>query len=386
MKCHRRKPRVHPPRSSTSALVVAWLLILLPTVLHAQAAWDYDQDVHVTYEFDDNVDEAISDPVRAQIARLAYSGELQWGEAGAQRLSLSYEGGFKRHFGLVGNDFDLANQFVNEGGVGYVRRISTNLALGGAFAIKNRKWTDDFFFINEDGFTSVGGEASATLNLRPLAPDRPARLEIGTRFARVDFENLDQPFDERSVGGFTSLTKDFGEDLAVTWQYALDRIRYPGRGVVRADDDDPANAFRGLTRPRQVDYLHELGGQVVWLGPFSVQGEYYFRYNDSNSFGLSYLSHNIGLQVIRRLPWDMLAQVYGLIELRSFSEPAPNLSGAGTLDTSGASNNVLLLRLVKDVNSQYSIEIRYGYYRNESITVDDFYTKNVYSLGMNFRP
>jgi hypothetical protein len=82
----------------------------------------------------------------------------------------------------------------------------------------------------------------------------------------------------------------------------------------------------------------------------------------------------------------MLAQVYGLVELRSFSEPAPNLSGAGTLDTSGASNNVLLLRLVKDVNSQYSIEVRYGYYRNESITVDDFYTKNVYSVGMNFRP
>jgi hypothetical protein len=89
------------------------LLTLLPTVLHAQAAWNYDQDVHVTYEFDDNVDEALSDPVRAQIARLAYSGGLEWGEAGAQRLSLSYQGGFKRHFGLVGNDFDLANQFVN---------------------------------------------------------------------------------------------------------------------------------------------------------------------------------------------------------------------------------------------------------------------------------
>ncbi len=244
MKCHRRKPRVHPPRWSTSALAVALLLTLLPTVLHAQAAWNYDQDVHVTYEFDDNVDEALSDPVRAQIARLAYSGGLEWGEAGAQRLSLSYQGGFKRHFGLVGNDFDLANQFVNEGGVGYVRRVGANLALGGAFAIKNRKWTDDFFFINEDGFTSVGGEASATLNLRPLAPDRPARLEIGTRFGRVDFENLDQPFDERSVGGFTSLTEDFGEDVSVTWQYSVDRIRYPGRGVVRRDDDDPAPASR----------------------------------------------------------------------------------------------------------------------------------------------
>ena len=32
------------------------------------------------------------------------------------------------------------------------------------------------------------------------------------------------------------------------------------------------------------------------------------------------------------------------------------------------------------------LEARYGRYRNESINLNDFYTKNVYSLGFRVRP
>ena len=40
----------------------------------------------------------------------------------------------------------------------------------------------------------------------------------------------------------------------------------------------------------------------------------------------------------------------------------------------------------RGVLAHYSIEARYGRYRNESISLNDFYTKNVYSVGMNYRP
>jgi hypothetical protein len=145
--------------------------------------------------------------------------------------------------------------------------------------------------------------------------------------------------------------------------------------------------FLSPTRDRQEDLLHELGMQITWLGDVSIQGDYRFRYNDSNSFGFSYLSHSMGLQVLRRLPWEMLLQLYGRVELKTFSEPVPNLEGAGTINTGdAAADNVLLVRLVKDVSTHYSIEARYGRYRNESISLNDFYTKNVYSVGMNYRP
>ncbi len=369
-------------RGALAALIV----LLAPAASGAQtASWDYEQDLRLTYEYDDNVNEALREPVRAQLARIAYRGDMRWGTGGEQRLSLSYQGGFKRHFGLTGED-ELASQFVNEGTVGYMRRLNDGVALGGTLGLKNRKWTDDFFFINEDGFTRVNASVNTLLTLQPLALDRPARMEVGSRWSTIDFENLDQTFGNDVWGGYAALSKQFGEGVTTTWTYSIDRVHYPGRGVLKPEDEDPLNAFRGSTRPRQEDRLHDLGVELTWLGDVSIQADYSFRYNDSNSFGLSYLSHNFGLQVLRHLPWGLLAQFYGQVELKAFTEPAPSLTGAGSLDTGEAANNVLLLRLVKDMTPDYSIEVRYGRYRNESITLNDFYTKNIYAVGINYRP
>lgn len=348
------------------------------------STWTYDQDMRMTYEVDDNVNEGIvdQDQIRAQVARLAYRGDLRWGSAGEQRLSLSYQGGYKRHFGTA--ESDVTNQFINEGTIGYQRRVGSHLALGGTIGLKNRAWTDGFFFINEDGFTRVNGSVSGLLNLEPLSGDESSRLEVGARYSDTDFENLDPSFGNHLVGAYASVTKDFGSDLTASWSYAFDRIRYPGRGALNPGDD-PTAILRGITRDRQEDHLHELGAVVTWLGGVSVQGEYSFRLNESNSFGFSYVSHNLGLQILRRLPWGMLAQIYGQVELRDFNEPVPNTQ-VGSLDTGEAENNVLMLRLVKDVTPDYSLEVRYGRYRNEAITLNDFYTKNIYAVGMNYRP
>lgn len=369
-------------------ILLATLTACLASGLRGQtlerSPWAYHHDVRLTYEIDDNVAERISDPVRAQVARVAYRGDLRWGASGEQRVSLSYQGGLKRHFGLGFNEPDVTSQFVNEGTLGYQRRLSDRFAMGAAVGLKNRAWMDGFFFINEDGFTRVNGSVSGLMNLQPLGEDEVARVEVGARYSDTDFENLDAHFGNHLVGAYASVTKEFGTDLTARWDYSFDRIRYPGRGKLEAGDD-PTSIIRGITRDRQEDHLHELGTVVTWLGPVSVQGEYSFRLNQSNSFGFSYVSHNLGMQLLRRLPWGMLVQLYGQIELRDFNEPVPSTQ-AGSLDTGETENNVLLLRLVKDVTPDYSLELRYGRYRNESITLNDFYTKNIYALGMNYRP
>ncbi|HET6362535.1 MAG TPA: hypothetical protein VFH11_10815 [Gemmatimonadota bacterium] len=365
-------------------VAVAVLMAFLADPLRAQSidgsTWSYDHDLGLTYEIDDNVAERIDDPVRAQVARLAYRGDLLWGAAGEQRLSLNYQGGMKRHFGFGDS---VTNQFVNEGTLGYQRRVSDMVALGGTIGLKNRAWTDGFFFINEDGFTRVSGTVSGLVNLTPLSEGETPRLELGARYSDTDFENLDRQFGNHLMGAYASIAKDFGTDLSVRWDYSFDRIRFPGRG--KLEPGDSPQSINGPTRDRQEDHVHELGTVVTWLGPISVQGEYSFRLTDSNSFGFSYLSHNVGLQVLRRLPWGMLVQLYGQIELRDFSEPVAN-TPTGSLDTGETENNVLLLRLVKDVTPDYSLEVRYGRYRNEAITLNDFYTKNIYAVGMNYRP
>lgn len=375
---------IRPVHGGFVAIVV--LTACLASGLRGQtlerSPWSYQQDVRLTYEVDDNVEELIHDPVRAQVARVAYRGDLRWGASGEQRISLTYQGGFKRHFGFTG--VDVTSQFVNEGTLGYQRRLSDRFGIAAAAGVKNRAWLDGFFFINEDGFTRINGSVSALVNLQPAGDDEFARLELGARYSDTDFENLDAHFGNHLVGAYASVAKDFGLDLSATWDYRFDQVRYPGRGTLEPGDD-PTSIIRGITRDRQEDHVHELGTTVTWLGPVSIQGEYSFRLNRSNSFGFSYVSHNIGLQVLRRLPWGMLVQVYGQIELRDFAEPVPNTQ-VGSLDTGEAENNVLLLRLVKDVTPDYSLEVRYGRYRNESITLNDFYTKNIYAVGMNYRP
>lgn len=370
------------PRATSLALLGLFPLLAPQGVRGQSAAWEYEQDFRVTYEYDDNVNEELVDPVRAQVARVAYRGDARWGTSNQQRVSLTYQGGFKRHFGLS----ELSNQFVNEGSIAYQRRMADRFALAATAGVKNRKWTDDFFLINEDGFTRLNGGLNGSVILPPLEEGGAARIELGGRWSSIEFENLDQLFGNEIYGGYVAVAKEFNDDITVSWSYALDRVRFPGRGIVLPTDTDPANAFRGTARPRQEDRLHELGAEITWLGDVSIAADYRFRYNDSNSFGLSYLSHNVGLQVLRRLPWSMLVQFYGQVELRAFSEPVPNLTGAGSLDTGEAANNVLLVRLVKDVTPNASVEVRYGRYRNESITLNDFYTKNIYAVGMNYRP
>jgi hypothetical protein len=363
-------------------LTAVAIALLVPAVSRGQSPWRYDHDLRLSYEFDDNVQEQLDDPARAQVAKLGYHGDILWG-GGEQRLTISYQGGFKRHFGAIQSELDVPSQFVNEGTVAYLRKVTSRLALGGRLGIKHRAWTDSLFFINEDGFTQRSGELNAVLDLEPSSPEESAQVEIGIEWTDSKFKHLDPPFGNHGFGGFAKLTKQFGEDIEGSASYALDRVRYPGRKALA-----PGDLTLNILTPfgaRQEDHLHELGAALRWFGPVSVVGDYRFRYNDSNSFGFSYISHNLGIQLLRPLPWGMLAHVVGQVELRTFLEPVPSVT-AGSLDTDDAQNNVLLFRLVKDITQNYSIEARYARYRNEAITLNDFYTKNIWALGATYRP
>lgn len=375
--------------SRNRILAVAALALLVPATGRAQSAWRYNHDIRLTYEYDDNVQEDLRDPARAQVAKLGYHGDVLWG-AGEQQLTISYQGGLKRHFGAVERDFggtrgevDVPSQFVNEGKVTYLRKVTPRLAVGGKAGLKHRAWMDGFFFINEDGFTRTSGGLNAIVDLAPISPDQSAQFEVGFEWTDSQFANLDTAFGNTAIGGYARLIKRFGEDIDVGATYSFDRIRYPGRVTLRPGDN-PLNILSPVGA-RQEDHVHELGMAVNWFGPISIVADYRFRYNDSNSFGFSYVSHNMGVQLLRPLPWGMLAQLLGQVELRSFLEPVPSVT-AGSLDTDDSQNNVLLLRLVKDITEDYSIEARYSRYRNEAITLNDFYTKNIWALGLTYRP
>lgn len=364
------------------ALVALAAMVAVPAAGQAQSTWRYDHDIRVSYEFDDNVQEELSDRSRARVAKLGYHGDFLW-SGGEQRLTIRYQGGFKRHFGVIQRELDVPSQFVNQGTITYLRKVMPRLAVGGQLGLKHRAWMDGFFLLNEDGFMRRTAGLNTIVDLEPLAPERPAQLEVGVEWIDNEFKNLDEVFGNHGIGAYARLTKEFGDDLEATALYSFDRVRYPGRRAL--DPGDLPQNIRSRFGERQDDRLHELGASLHWFGPVSVVADYRFRYNDSNSSGFSYQSHNVGVQLLRPLPWGMLAHVVGQVEVRSFLEPVPRVT-AGSLDTDDSQNNVLLLRLVKDITEEASVEARYARYRNEAITLNDFYTKNIWAIGMTYRP
>lgn len=342
----------------------------------AQVHWE--NDLHMSYEYDDNVAETVVDEVHARVARISLRSDLVWDDSTTQQLSLLYQGGFKSYFDVGPDPLDISNQWLNEGQVAYSRRFGeSQLQVSGG--IKDRTWADeDFFFVNEDGFTRLW---AGTTYRRTLSPTLTAEADLV--FSGIDFDHVDEFFGYDEQAGRLGAAKRLSEQVVGDVYYSIEQRTYDGRAKLRGPDDDPAN-IAAPDRPRQIDLSNEVGIGVAVLGGFGFQARYRFRVNDSNSFGFDYYSHIMNIQIAQQLPWRMIAQFYGNVELRNFSETVAGL--AGTLDVEDTDNNVVVLRLLKEINGHMDVEARYGYYRNESINLNDFYNKHTYALGFRVRP
>ena len=365
-----------PLRNLALLLAVLGLAAHRPGGLEAQVRWQ--NDFRLSYEYDDNVREDVLDAVRAQVARISVKSDLLFDDRTNDQLSLVYQGGYKRYFDVGRESLDITNQFLHEGQVTY-RRLLGESRLDVSGGVKIRDWQDDaFFFPNEDGFTRLWGSVGARRNFTPQLAG-----EVSLGLSGIEFDHLDEVFGYEAQAGRVTLSQGLGTGVTGDFSYAAEQRTYDGRGKLRGAEDDPTNIF-DPDRPRQIDVAHEAGIGISFLGSFGFQGRYRYRLNDSNSFGFTYHSHIFNLQLAQQLPWRMIAQFYGAVELRKFREPIRGLVGA--VDVEDTDNNVLVFRLLKELNGHVDVEARYGRYRNESINLNAFYTRNVYSLGFRVRP
>ena len=160
-------------------------------------------DMRLTYGYD-NINEGIVDPVHAQVARLLVSRGRPLGifRRAADIGDLPGRG----QAPLRLSEADVTSQFINEGTVGYQRRVRKTSRSRGS-SDQDRAWTDGFFFINEDGFTRVSGSFSGLLNLEPLSGDELSTLELGARYSDTDFENLDSSFGNHIIGAYAAVSR-----------------------------------------------------------------------------------------------------------------------------------------------------------------------------------
>ncbi len=350
---------------------------LAPGARQAAAQVQWQNDLRLSYEYDDNVREEIVDEVRARVARISLKSDLVWDDSTTSQLSLVYQGGFKRYFDVDRPSLDISNQFIHEGQIAYRRMLKANVfELSGG--VKHRGWQEEgFFFVNEDGFTRLWGGVSAR---RAFSPSFSG--ELTARVSGIEFKNVDEFFGYDAQLARAGVARQLSDGVMLDAGYAVEQRTYDGRGKLRGPDDDPSNVS-SPERPRQIDLAHEVGLGMSYLGPFGLQGRYRYRLNDSNSFGFDYYSHILNLQLAQQLPWRMFVQFYGAVELRKFRDSVRGL--VGTLDVEDTDNNVMVFRVLKELNGHVDVEARYGRYRNESINLDDYFTKNVWSLGVRLR-
>lgn len=122
------------------------------------------------------------------------------------------------------------------------------------------------------------------------------------------------------------------------------------------------------------------------LKSFLISADYAYTKNTSNSFALSYTSHQISMVVSKKLASRLFLNGYVTLQKKHYysDEEAQNYLGAefGIDDESKTDDNSVVLELTRKVTGSTSLKAQFRLSRNESIVKDEYYSKKVFSLGI----
>jgi len=242
----------------------------------------------------------------------------------------------------------------------------------------------------EAGFTIRDFPDSSARHLRrgwgevgfstPLGPR--GELQPRLRYWRLDFR------DDAGRGqhGF-SVDVGYRQPLhrALEGQVGLEigSVRH-GTHAIRFSGD-PAMPSGVSDRRRNDSYrLAHVGIQVVRFALLRVR--YGFRAQDSNSVDAILDRHEFSWLIARGLPWGVRGQFFGSVERTSYSEGELRdliIVGAGDPEV-GDDDNAVVLRLSRALGDAWTCEVRHAWYRNESLLLQNYYHKRVWSIGLGW--
>jgi hypothetical protein len=117
---------------------------------------------------------------------------------------------------------------------------------------------------------------------------------------------------------------------------------------------------------------------------FLFRLDYSYRAQQSNSADAALGRHEVRWLVSYPLPYLLTVQFYGNLERTRYQD----LGGLMILRpgevAANADDNTVALRAARSLGNGWSIEARTSWYRNESLFVQSYYTKSVWSLGLSW--
>ena len=311
---------------------------------------------------DSNVLEQLSDPVDDQALQLYGSVEhrLQYG-----RWSLLSVGRLGLHrYREIHDD----SRVLGEGNWRLSYETASGFAVGGDVLVEGRDYADS---ASTRGYGQLRAEGFVQL---PLGM---TRVQISGGQTVVDYQVT--PGHEQSGQRFDLLISRRVEFLSVRAQVGVGAFD-SNRRAVRLDGSTP------VVKPfDQEDDFTSVGLSAEYLRRFYLAIEYTYLDNRSNSYGSAYYYHRVGFSFRRRvLSPKVSAGILLQLEQRVYRDDLSRFDVIN-FDSERESNNAVIGEVGRDLTPGVSAKLRLGWHRDEAVLRDEYQTKVLGEVHLEWR-
>ncbi len=178
---------------------------------------------------------------------------------------------------------------------------------------------------------------------------------------------------------------EHAHEWALTAAYHIERRWFSGLADV--NDCSPLMPCPLPGRGPRLDWYHEAGLELSYLGPLLVTTGYGVQLNESNSFGFSLLRHVLTVRLAARLPWQLYATVKAQLLFASyFDKLVLDLTNPTCICIEDENRNALIVDVERPIGKTgVALEARYSYYTNELGTESVHFTRHVVYLGVSYK-
>ena len=224
-------------------------------------------------------------------------------------------------------------------------------------------------------------------------PQQLLRLfELNFRFQAAQTRYINDPFFDFTDNWWSAgLKKNVGRRLSIWGGYSY-HPRIFKRQALRLEDGYTIISGMSVTevqsiikpaRFQQEDLIHEynIGWQYyrrVLIGAWLL-----FRNTNSNSYGFSHHENRIGLLFGSPFVFNSMVKLYMTFEAKSYEDKL-SLPIVTDIDEDKEEDNRLVAEISRDIIPGLALEVRYEWLRNESRIRNLYYSKHIFSSGLEY--
>ncbi|MFQ5676255.1 MAG: hypothetical protein ACE5G1_10190 [bacterium] len=346
-------------------LLLFLILCLHPAAFGQQAGkWRVRNRLQTSYEFDNNIRENPSDSLgRINDSSLRFIFHSQATRTNPKsRLTFSYQGGLQSY---VRNSIE--NKLINE------VQFSANHKLGRMLlGVRGRGRLK--IYLNDILDYSTG---AIELFFRPPNIFRFGN-EVALKASAIAYQNF--PAFDYSVNELRwSVSRKLSSRLIGAFTLSGRQVTYDRSAL----SFNPVDSLR-VNNFDQKDRLLNAQWQLNYTKSFLVNFKYSFQYNNSNSFGYSFVKHQFILILGFPVASSVWLRGYTAFQSKNYSEKAIPIFPTD-VDTEREESNFFVIDLSRDFKPNLTALVRLAYYNNESIIRSQFYRKLLLTAGFDFR-